>query len=101
MGYGAYGRAHGLDAVLARNPAVSFIVPPCKGALDRTDVALIVPPMLIAWRQLREQIVAFDKAIRALVKSKSDSPCAITRLNQIIEQPHGLHLRAFWRSEGC
>jgi transposase len=27
--------------------------------------------MLIAWWQLREQIVAFDKAIRALVKSNS------------------------------
>jgi transposase len=39
--------------------------------LDRSDVALIVRPMLVAWRQLREQIVAFDKAIRALVKSNS------------------------------
>jgi inner membrane protein YidH len=39
--------------------------------LDRSDVALIVRPMLITWRQLREQIVAFDKAIRALVKSNS------------------------------
>ena len=39
--------------------------------LDRSDVALIVRPMLVAWRQLREQIDAFDKAIRALVKSKS------------------------------
>jgi transposase len=39
--------------------------------LDRSDVALIVRPMLVAWRQLREQIVAFDKAIHALVKSSS------------------------------
>jgi transposase len=39
--------------------------------LDHSDVALIVRPMLVAWRQLREQIVAFDKAIRALVKSNS------------------------------
>ena len=39
--------------------------------LDRSDVALIVRPMLVACRQLREQIVAFDKAIRALVKSNS------------------------------
>jgi transposase len=31
--------------------------------LDHSDVALIVRPMLVAWRQLREQIVAFDKAI--------------------------------------
>jgi hypothetical protein len=37
--------------------------------LDRFDVALIVRPMLVAWRQLREQIAAFDKAIRVLVKS--------------------------------
>lgn len=39
--------------------------------LDRSGVALIVRPMLVAWRQPREQIVAFDKAIRALVKSNS------------------------------
>jgi transposase len=38
---------------------------------DRSDVALIVRPMLIAWRQLRVQITAFDKAIRVLVKSNS------------------------------
>jgi hypothetical protein len=37
----------------------------------RPFVALIVRPMLVAWRRLREQIVAFDKAIRALVKSNS------------------------------
>jgi len=30
MGDGAYDRAHVLDAVLARNPVVRFIVPPCK-----------------------------------------------------------------------
>ena len=39
--------------------------------LDRSDVALIVRPMLVAWRQLREQIAVFDKAIRVLVKSNS------------------------------
>ena len=39
--------------------------------LDRSDVALIVRPMLVAWRQLREQIAAFDKAIRVLVRSNS------------------------------
>jgi transposase len=39
--------------------------------LDRSDVALIVRPMLVAWRQLREQVVAFDKSIRALVRSNS------------------------------
>jgi len=37
----------------------------------RCDVALIVRPMLAAWRQLREQITTFDKAIRLLVKSNS------------------------------
>jgi transposase len=36
---------------------------------DRDDVAPIVRPILVAWRQLREQIAAFDKAIRALAKS--------------------------------
>ena len=36
---------------------------------DRTDLAPIVRPMLDAWRQLREQISTFDKAVRALVKA--------------------------------
>jgi transposase len=36
---------------------------------DRPDVAPIVWPMLAAWRQLRQQIAAFDKAVRVLVKS--------------------------------
>ena len=36
---------------------------------ERDDLAPIVRPMLVAWRQLREQIAAFDKAVRALVKS--------------------------------
>lgn len=36
---------------------------------DRDDVAPIVRPMLTAWRQLREQIAAFDKAVRAQAKS--------------------------------
>ena len=36
---------------------------------DRDDVAPIVRPLLTAWRQLRTQIGAFDKAIRALAKS--------------------------------
>jgi transposase len=39
--------------------------------LDRSEVALIVRPMLVAWRQLREQIAVFDKAIRVLVRSNS------------------------------
>ena len=36
---------------------------------DRDDLAPIIRPMLAAWRQLREQIATFDKAVRALVKS--------------------------------
>ena len=36
---------------------------------DRADVAPIVRPMLAAWRQLRQQVAAFDKAVRVLVKS--------------------------------
>jgi transposase len=35
----------------------------------RDDVALIVRPILAAWRQLRQQIAAFDKAVRIRVKS--------------------------------
>jgi transposase len=38
---------------------------------DRPDVAPIVHPMLQSWRQLREQIAIFDKAIRALVNASS------------------------------
>ncbi len=38
---------------------------------DRSEVALIVRPMLVAWRQRREQMAVFDKAIRVLVKSNS------------------------------
>ena len=36
---------------------------------DCSDVAPIVHPMLAAWRQLREQIAVFDKAVRVLVKA--------------------------------
>src|SRR5271168_2455345 len=36
---------------------------------DRAEVAPIVRPMLAAWRQLRQQIAAFDKAVHMLVKS--------------------------------
>src|SRR5215469_2749732 len=39
--------------------------------VGRSEVALIVRPMLVAWRQLRKQITAFDKVIRALVRSNS------------------------------
>jgi transposase len=39
--------------------------------VDRDDVAPIIRPMLVAWRQLRQQIATFDKAVRMLVKSSS------------------------------
>src|SRR6202000_639690 len=32
------------------------------------DLASIVRPMLLAWRQLREQIATFDKEVRGLAK---------------------------------
>jgi transposase len=35
---------------------------------ERPDVALIVGPMLTAWRQLRQQIAVCDKAIRVVVR---------------------------------
>ena len=37
--------------------------------VDRADIAPFVRPMLYDWRQLREQISTFDKAVRTLVKS--------------------------------
>ena len=37
--------------------------------VDRDNLAPIIRPMLAAWRQLREQIAEFDKAVRALTKS--------------------------------
>ena len=40
---------------------------------DRDDLTSIVRPMLSAWRQLREQIAAFDKEVRAL--AKKDPTC--------------------------
>ena len=36
---------------------------------ERDELAPIVRPLLAAWRQLREQIAAFDKAVRALAKA--------------------------------
>jgi len=42
---------------------------------DRDDLAPIVRPMLVAWRQLREQVAAFDKAVRAL--AKADPTCRL------------------------
>ena len=42
---------------------------------DRDDLTPIVGPMLAAWRQLREQIAAFDKAVRVL--AKADPTCRL------------------------
>ena len=42
---------------------------------DRDDLASIARPMLVAWRQLREQIAAFDKVVRAL--AKNDPTCRL------------------------
>ena len=42
---------------------------------DRDDLAPIVRPMLVAWRQLREQIAEFDKQVRAL--TKKDPTCRL------------------------
>jgi len=50
---------------------------------DRDDLAPIVRPMLVAWRQLREQIAAFDKAVRAL--AKASPTCRL-----LMGSPHGL-----------
>ncbi len=36
---------------------------------DRHDLVPIVQPMLMDWRHLREQVAAFDKAVRALAKA--------------------------------
>jgi transposase len=41
----------------------------------RDDLTPIVGPMLAAWRRLREQIAAFDKAVRAL--AKADPTCRL------------------------
>jgi transposase len=37
--------------------------------VDRQDMAPIIRPMLVAWRDLRVQIAAFDKAVRQITKS--------------------------------
>ena len=38
---------------------------------DRPDITPIVLPMLVAWRQLREQVTGFDKAVRLHVKQSA------------------------------
>ena len=38
---------------------------------DRPDIAPIVRPMLVAWRQLREQIAGFDREVRRHVKQNA------------------------------
>jgi IS5 family transposase len=44
MADGAYDRSGVLDAVLARNPSASFIVPPCKGGRAWTNCRNIADP---------------------------------------------------------
>jgi transposase len=39
--------------------------------VERPDLAPIVGPMLATWRQLREQIKAFDKSVRKLVQASA------------------------------
>ncbi len=43
--------------------------------VGRDDLTPIVGPMVAAWRRLREQIAAFDKAVRAL--AKADPTCRL------------------------
>ena len=38
--------------------------------VDRPDLEVIIAPLLATWRQLRRQIAAFDKIIRAIVRKK-------------------------------
>ena len=42
---------------------------------DHNELMPIVRPMLVAWRQLREQIAEFDKQVRAL--TKKDPTCRL------------------------
>src|SRR5215212_2057221 len=42
---------------------------------ERDELAAIVRPMLAAWRQLREQIAVFDRAVRTL--AKNDPTCRL------------------------
>ena len=44
---------------------------------DRDDLAPIIRSMLVAWRQLREQIAEFDKQVRAL--TRKDPACRLLR----------------------
>ena len=44
---------------------------------NRADLAPIVRPMLVAWRQLREQIALLDRAIHAIVRQCDGFPVAL------------------------
>lgn len=46
--------------------------------VDRPDLEPIVGPMLATWRQVRDQIKAFDKAVRALVRKSADCRLLMT-----------------------
>ncbi|MGH6848078.1 MAG: hypothetical protein ACREC0_11770 [Methylocella sp.] len=41
--------------------------------LDHSGALLIVLPMLVAWRQLRAQIVAFDKGVRPFLPARASA----------------------------
>ena len=43
------------------------------GLANGPDLQPIVIPLLMAWRQLREQIATFDKTIRAVVRQSPES----------------------------
>jgi transposase len=68
---------------------------------ERLDVAPIVRPMLAAWSKLREQIAAFDKAIRAEVKQSREcrllmsvpgiGPVTVLAYVSAIERPDRFH----------
>jgi transposase len=40
--------------------------------VDRPDLEVVIAPMLASWRQLRQQITAFDKIIRTLVRNNPE-----------------------------
>jgi len=70
----------------------------------RAELALIVTPLLVAWRQLREQIAVFDKSILALVRASSVWALAIARkcgsgkARVALARKLSVILHAVWRS---
>ena len=54
MSDGAYDRADVLDAVLGKNPAVGFIVSPCKGAVPGSTATIAPTQRDLSIRSLNE-----------------------------------------------